>query len=508
MKILIIDDEFIVRMGLEKLIQDRLPWVSEIRQASDGTEALELLAAFRPDICIVDICMRQMGGIEFISAVRNLNYDIQYIVISGYSNFSYAQQLMELGCRKYLVKPVNHEALLTCMESLKDEILAARKQRDKLNEVEANKNEILRFRQEKLIEKLLGGIVLSSAGEALAEAELQWLLKPYQVIVLGADCETDHLLNALNCFMESLSCKHLVGRYDAGEAFVLLAQIPGAQAFAESLRASLALRLTMPCVAGMSRGEDNLNEALSNSRSAMQCAFSDHCEKLQVHGAYQAGAHFDADFHELQLRASIESSSESVSAAVDEMLESLNKARLSSRACSSYVSRMYLLAYTALVDVKHADFVTILPSVMAFETSLNGYHTFNRMQDYVKEIFSCISSLIARSSNAGEKRVIHDSKRFIEENYSRDISLGDIADYLKMNPSYFSYLFKQETGQTYINYLINLRIEKAKSLLLNSPLKIYQIGETVGYSDPKYFNRIFHQVTGLTPGAFRDGKKE
>ena len=100
--------------------------------------------------------------------------------------------------------------------------------------------------------------------------------------------------------------------------------------------------------------------------------------------------------------------------------------------------------------------------------------------------------------------LINDAKNYIRKHYSDDISLTKVAEYVHLNPSYFSNLFSQKTGENFSAYLNNVRILHAKQLLLNPNIKIYEVGEKVGFSDPASFNRSFKRTEGISPSKFRE----
>ena len=100
--------------------------------------------------------------------------------------------------------------------------------------------------------------------------------------------------------------------------------------------------------------------------------------------------------------------------------------------------------------------------------------------------------------------LINDAKNYIRKHYSEDISLTKVAEYVHLNPSYFSNLFSQKTGENFSAYLNNVRILHAKQLLLNPNIKIYEVGEKVGFSDPASFNRSFKRTEGISPSKFRE----
>jgi two-component system response regulator YesN len=98
-------------------------------------------------------------------------------------------------------------------------------------------------------------------------------------------------------------------------------------------------------------------------------------------------------------------------------------------------------------------------------------------------------------------------RKFITENYDKDISLDDVSRHLNLSPYYFSKLFKSETGTTFVEYLTNLRMERAQELLKDESLSIKEICAAVGYADPNYFSRTFKKNVGVTPTVYREGSK-
>lgn len=117
-------------------------------------------------------------------------------------------------------------------------------------------------------------------------------------------------------------------------------------------------------------------------------------------------------------------------------------------------------------------------------------------------ISSIITALNERNSNS--KRMIYETKKFVANNYFKNISLNTIADFLNISPQYFSELFKKETGENFIKYLTNVRIEKAKELMRAPDIKSYEIAELVGYDNPTYFNKVFKKIVGVSPQKYRN----
>ena len=125
------------------------------------------------------------------------------------------------------------------------------------------------------------------------------------------------------------------------------------------------------------------------------------------------------------------------------------------------------------------------------------------MSHAVKRVSNTINLLNERK----QSHKIEEILRYVQQRYNTDISLDEISDQVALNKSYVSYLFKKKTNSTLIEYVIKLRIEKAQELLRDTNLKIYEIAHMVGYSDFKYFNRVFKKITSITPTEYRNYSK-
>ncbi len=122
---------------------------------------------------------------------------------------------------------------------------------------------------------------------------------------------------------------------------------------------------------------------------------------------------------------------------------------------------------------------------------------------YLKSQIQTFINKITDQRNSIGRQAVVKAKEFIESNYASEISLKEVAEAVFLNPSYFSQLFKETTGENFINYLTKIRIEKAMELLKQSDIKVYEVAQAVGYTDQAYFSRIFKQVVGLNPADYR-----
>lgn len=507
MKLMIVDDEQIVRTGLKRIVTEEAPFFSEIYLAEDGEDALRLMETWIPDICVVDIRMRHMSGIDLIRQAQKKYSGIRFIVLSGYADFQYAQELMGLGCRKYLTKPVNHEELVGILCELRTEIAEERRNIEHLNEMESVSQENVSLKRERFLKHVFQNPAHPQSAEEFTQYGLAWLLQPFGAIVIGAECAPGIIIGALTDILsQERETEYCMQELTATEVLLLL-RTTDISGIAERCCSGIRKITDAPFSVGTCSSIQDVHNAIVSAEIAMQSCFSEPERHLRSFEDTAVVPYRDFLQHENRIRDALFGGGSGLADGVDEMLQALSDEQVRSNICSVLICRMYLSVRTDLNNAGYEELLEQIPTYRSFETRMRNFHAFESMSSYVRSVFREIGRCIAANQDNDCRRLIQKAIRYINKNYARDISLSNIADYCSMNPSYFSQLFKSETGTTYMSYLTNTRIERAKHLLLSTPLKVYLVGQQVGYPDSKYFNRIFRQITGVTPNEFREQRQ-
>jgi len=136
--------------------------------------------------------------------------------------------------------------------------------------------------------------------------------------------------------------------------------------------------------------------------------------------------------------------------------------------------------------------------------TVRSFDTIEEIQDYVISYFLQVSNGTSENRKHKKSKLIKDIVLFLEEQFREELSLHVVAEKFYINPSYLSRLFKEEVGQIFTKYIMQLRVDKAQHLLQTTHMKVYEISEAVGYGDVKYFNKIFKDLTGMTPVDYRN----
>lgn len=141
------------------------------------------------------------------------------------------------------------------------------------------------------------------------------------------------------------------------------------------------------------------------------------------------------------------------------------------------------------------------------EREIKQQSTLEEMQDWLFAMVNEIITAIGNIQQDNTVKLINKAKRYLEENYYKNVSLEEVAEHISISPYYLSHVFKEATGISFINYLTQLRINNAQNMLMSTDMPISEVGYRVGYKDPNYFSRIFKKITGRTPLQYREGRK-
>lgn len=338
-RLLIVDDEPMIRKGLVKLVEQMSTISIVVNTAENGVEALEFMERDCPHFLFTDIRMPKMDGLELCRQVSQLYPHVQIVVISGYSDFEYAQKSLSYGVKEYLLKPVNKKSIHEVLEKL----VKHRHKQSSQSYISLSKMELW----------------VESMEEAI------WATNMEKMDALIAECRRE-------CIENSIPFSQQIEFYD--QFLILLVK------------------------------------------------------KLNARDIFR-------------------------------------------------------------FQIEHASQV---PS--------SAEEAFNHFVYEVRQFLRVLKA--KRKGNA--KDPVEEAKSYIEKHLSKDVSLEEVAEVLGLNPSYFSQLFKQLAGETFVQYRIKRRMEKAKKLLENPSYRITDISYEVGYADHPHFTKTFKKYSGYSPSEYRE----
>ncbi|QYR19382.1 response regulator [Paenibacillus sp. sptzw28] len=535
--LLIVDDEKWVRQGLRSSVD----WLSEgikvLGDAEDGEQALKMIEEETPDIIITDIRMPGMDGMDLLEWIQTRNLHTKVIMISGYSDFSYAHKALRYGACDYVLKPIEETLLLAsvrkCVERLGNENIKHRQ----IEQMSHRIRESLPLARQLYLEKLLSGDK-SSIGtiETMWEA-LNIDLNPARLKVICIQVyhwgsvikepkDRSIIRYALSNIAQELSLqagKSLacpLDKFDCVDAVVIYS--PSSQAdiendilltdFLNKLIESARLYLGIGINIGISRERTgtmlpkSFQEAIWSGGYAFYFGYGKAYDASKLPAAsddsrlqrpYQGPAGWSVRFVQAIKAAKEDTLREVVEELIRHMAES-------SDSYQPLVLREGLIALLdeAALRVKES-YLTVPDSNDAMRTRLSiPYCSLAQLQEELMAVLLPFRQ--AYCSLGNRKRVIELALTYIEAHYSEGISMNTVAEHLYINPSYFSKIFHEEMNVTFSKYLLWLRLKKAKKLLNETNLKIYEIAEQVGYNDFRHFAKMFKEQEGMTPAQYRN----
>ena len=534
LRTVIIDDEDLIRQGLRQTI----PWqelsFEIVGEAADGEEAIEVLQNTMPDVIITDIRMPFMSGLELVEFIKPMLPDTFIIVLSGHDEFHYAQKALQLGVYDYILKPFDLDYFEKILKKIKYDHTLRKKR--KVNPLPP---EDLSHLQENFISTLLLDPLPPDQLEAKLEGYQLTELKDRYFSTLMVQIDNFHLsiadvtfdrINEINKtyynILQSIvppSVRQYVIEGNAGDAVIVLSGATKEEAEMKSAKVAAQLRDALSrqtdhsvtlAVSKVLYGIASLDKLYRQSHTAANQRFmvgynqnilyKDLARLEQSRGGQSNFPQIG--FDRGQYLSLVKSGDpQKITAYIADIFNTLiKKGHNSSLYTTMFVSAVYvellnlLSGYGLSIGDIYDDPMLVYRDLTI---SKNLYDTKDILTDLSANVAEYIRN---HTSNKGNSR-IEEAKLFIENNYSSpDITLQMVAEEVNMGVCYFSSTFKKETGESFINYLTGIRIDKAKHLFETTDLKTYEVSYMVGYNTPTYFSTLFKKITGVSPSEFRN----
>lgn len=492
-KVLIVEDMDLTREDLISLIDWERYGFELLSDARNGKIGLEYAKRYRPDIVITDIKMPVMTGLDLVEQMKKENIEAEVILLTAYEEFELAKRALQMGVRTFVLKyEIDEEVLLRelngCIEALKTkENMRKVRMKQYLETILAGKNEISKS-DESILEWIGKSvlILLEQIGKPLMYPDEEGIRELIETEIPGSKLRV--MKNAgggilifyrVHAFVSEM---HLDSQI---KEFVTKVQ----SLFSSHMGLSMAAS-----VGGMIRKNKDILPAKEEAEKIMKGRIFHKGICILDQVPKDEKAEFPVEIKEVMklIEENLEKDSyENLSNSLENTL-----CRSVIRTGNLYIWRK--VSEKLLYFIMHRCAVMEQPEI---EERLDKFkREFQKMDIYsfIKEYEGIIGMLETSADHkySGKVRYI---KAFIEQHYSRDISLGDVADDLGMNAIYLSQLFKRETGSTFSAYLTRVRINHAIRLLRTGEYKIYEVSEMVGYQTVQYFSKVFKKETGKNP---------
>ena len=518
-KVFFVEDEIITREGIRDNVDWRGNGFEFCGEAADGEMALPLLRTTQPDVLITDIKMPFMDGLQLSKIVRERMPWVKIIILSGHDEFEYAQKAISLGVTDYLLKPVTVQKLQSALQKLTVQLDQERKQQATLRQLQEQMEDNRAMLREQLLFKIVIGAVspaeVVEKGQALG---LDLVSRHYLVVILKLELgdrseQYDHdeyqqLQRALAALVERDPDIFALKR-DWGD--ITLIMKGNTTEYLEEAR-DLLLQEVRQTVATtryqLSVGMGSPKARVADISQSFVEALLQVQESVHENGLVMSPLREQEEVLKLN-KAAVENylrcgKKDEFSEFFGKYTGRLSETALKSPLIKNYIFVDVILATAKLIDELGGEMDRVIPELNSIETMLANVKSVEQLREQVDKIVSIGLSYRDSRSDGQHGHLIRLSREYIEQHYADpNLSLNDVAARANLSASHFSVVFSQESGQTFKEYLTEVRMAKAKELLRMTSLRSADIAYRVGYNDPHYFSSVFKKHTGLSPIEFR-----
>ncbi|MCD9021616.1 response regulator [Cohnella silvisoli] len=542
--ILIVDDNPSDRLGITKLMDWDALGIRVVGSAFDGQDGYEKAVQLRPDIILTDISMPRMDGIEMTRLLQERLPDTKFIFMSCHDDFSYLKVAIDLRVNGYALKPIEIADLYRDLDKVRKTIQSELDQEQRELQQRNQLDQSLPVLRERYVKELLyangnGGYGDSACNpaaiaEKCTECGMNLSNQSYRVVIVQIDHydlslgqgdteENTQLIEQVKRYVQETLSGQLQS-YSAvlsnNRLAVLLLMPPEndpeqlalrerkikdlAQACKETINEQVGIAITIG-ISGSTDRLDKLPDLLEAAESAVKTKFFSTGNRV-ILASDEPAPLVEDGFSPAELKLKVQSvvkcgEEQDVHALIAEYFQAERP-----------YSRLYIksIAYSMLhalqgilVEMDKDAENTLWRDITAWDT-LVRLETMEDIRLWLSDKMNSVRAFIRRSDHGGRnQRIVEDIKSIIDAGYGHLENVAQTVESLHISASHANLIFKQYTGQTIFDYLIQRKMEAAKQLLLNPYVKIYEVAEKTGYKTHSYFAALFKEYTGVTPMQYK-----
>lgn len=500
-KVMLVDDEQLILDGLQKIINWNEFDLEVTTVAKNGQEALEKFIKNNVDIIITDVNMPIKDGLSFVDEIKKINKHVFLIILSGYDEFSYAQQAISLGVEAYILKPVSESELKSILNKtiIKIEELATYNNSIKSNTNKTLTRELSYQQLEHCVEVMLNSrnincyfitTILTNTTNSNLMDKIENVIKKNSSNI-GSSFEivyeNTNKIHIINYLMQSI-------------------EINQAEMFATQILKELVYSHKIDAFVSFSKPIKTINELADEIKyltKSIRFVLTDGFNKTITHKRFD-----DVKNHTIDATKTITYINNLIidnkPNIIKKYIDNLFSSQLTPKDIDEISAKILILIDDIFYEFNLSEFYKKQDLVYSI-TSLCNKNNILDIKNYLWQEISKITSFM-HNRTLKYTPVVRQSMRIIKENYSENITIKLLAKKLNVHPSYLGQLFYKETGESFSYYLNKIRNEKAKELILNTDMKISAIAQKVGYTDTSYFYKKFKKYHGIVPSMIRQIK--
>lgn len=532
--IIIVDDEGEVREGIKKNINWAEYNFELVGDCENGFDAMEIVDKLKPDIVLTDICMPFVDGLELTKYIMDKYPQTKVIILTGYDEFEYAQNAVKYKAYDYILKPITANELRKILCKLSKELDLEKEKLEDFNRLKLLLNESLPLVKERFLNRMLIG---KQTDNKINERFEQFNIKlaGNVFIALAIDLDDNENTNSDIALPETEEellhfavyniCETILSEPGNGVSFqnsnektvIILAGDDNlnlhdrAVKTAEEIKQTVEkhLKLTVTVGIGMCCSSiGDIHHSYKYAESAVDYRFLLGKNRVisinDIEGKKSEKPTFNKEWRRKLVIAIKTGTISEIDSITSKLVENLKESYEFIEKSYYQIQKIVIHIIGALneLDVSETE---VFGKEGGLLTEVYTMKTLEEIEEWLKNLCNRASCYLTGKRN--DNSLIHAKRaeEYIRDNYrDPNISLNSICKHLLMSTSYFSSVFKNHTGQTFIEYLTKVRMEKAMELLKISDMKVYEISEEVGYNDPHYFSLIFKKIFGTAPSEFRE----
>lgn len=536
LRVFLVEDESIIR----ETLRDTVPWAqcgyTFAGEAADGEIALNMIRQAKPDVLITDIRMPFIDGLALSKLVLSEYPQMKIIILSGYDDFEYARQAIDIGVEQYLLKPVTKNTLIEVLTHLREKFESERVQSNYLTQFHIDTQEYEQYTRRHFFERVVAGqLTVQQIYEAASKLDIDLRAQSYTIAFFsilpektnltqqysepGArirDALMEHFLKYPEYFLLrwSLSTYAVLIKGDANRIQEYAQRCIDAvrsqyEAHSPILDWYVAVGTPTQRLSTLPACFEEVSRlwAYRHILPQQHILTSESVELLADAGTDEQLIHFDCTKANPSILLGVmrDAGAEELASFVEEYVHSVAEA-LGSKAFCQYLMlslRFTATEFAATLGCAQQEFLEQLSCLYMVGQNI----TVEGLKTYMREILMAAVKLRDNASSSRYRNLLKQAVDYIDERYAEcSLSLNRVAQQINISPSYLSAVFSQEIGCTLTEYITDRRMEKARELLRNTSKRSGEIAFAVGYKDPHYFSFIFKKTQGCTPRDYRAGR--
>lgn len=510
--ILIVDDEELICKGLKSMIErSNLKEVGQVSYTSEPVKIQDMVEGLNTNIIITDIRMPEITGLDLIKIISKINLNIKFIVLSGYDDFKYVKEAFKLGACDYLLKPASMDELKSMLEKVISNF--KEEEKIKLNKQNDTHKYMVAVLKNRLNEIFSGNV--ENIEDLVDELNINFKYDNFSVSILSLYNNISKIKN-----IETIRlCLDNIGQgikdrkelaifyfYHLNNNLVFIfnytnkVNLENLNKYLQVLMQSLGESIGVNFFAAVSDNGVKIKSIVScfiHATEALSYKLIYDFNKVINYSDIKNKENIECSFNwklENIKEYIVTYNTSAISDFIDVIFSRENIQKLSMQS----VNKIYNKTISRIKDIVDANELTLL------NEEFKEFMSFSQLSDlriYLKTfVFAVITQLKGLSIDKSISDIV---KKYVQENYYKDIDMAVVSNIVSLSYSHFSKVFKDETGMNFSDYLFKVRMEKALEMLSNPVNKIHEISQSIGYSSPKHFTRAFKNHFGFSPSEYR-----